>query len=314
MTLHTIEPTRETLHGCFSRELPAILTVDSGDTVRLRTLDAGWGLEPHRHPPGERRRFEPRTKGRDSGHALCGPIAIRGAEPGMVLEIRIGELRPGAWGWTFAGGWPSELNKELGLDTGEQYGLIWHLDPEALTASNQAGEVIRLRPFMGVLGMPPDAPGLHSTFPPRATGGNLDCRELVRGSTLFIPIAVPGGLLSVGDGHGAQGDGEVCSQAVECPMDVVELTLVLRDDLQLKLPRAHTPAGWITFGLHEDLNVAMVQALDGMLDLLVKEFRWERKHALGMASLLVDFRITQVVNGVRGVHAVLPRGAVARSE
>jgi acetamidase/formamidase len=97
-------------------------------------------------------------------------------------------------------------------------------------------------------------------------------------------------------------------------MDVVELTLVLRDDLQLKLPRAHTPAGWITFGLHEDLNVAMVQALDGMLALLVKEFRWERKHALGMASLLVDFRITQVVNGVRGVHAVLPRGAVARSE
>jgi acetamidase/formamidase len=315
MALHLIEPDRATLHGCFSRELPPVLTVDSGDTIRVRTLDAGWGLEPHTGPPWKRRRHE-RIEGRDRGHALCGPIAVRRAEPGMTLAVRIERIQPGAWGWTFAGGFATKLNQRLGLDSGDEYGLTWELDAHSMTGRNQSGETVRLRPFMGVLGNAPAEPGIHSTFPPRHTGGNLDCKELIAGSTLYLPIAVPGALFSIGDGHAAQGDGEVCGQAIECPMDVVEITLSLHEDLRLKLPRADSPAGWITFGFNEDLNVAMLIALEEMLELLCEDQGWERKHALAMASLLADFRVTQIVNGQCGVHAIVPHDTLAslRSE
>ncbi len=310
MALHRLEPTRETLHGCFSRDLPPVLTVDSGDTVELRTIDAGWGLEPYREPLGKRRSFAPRRRSLDHGHALCGPIAVRGARAGHVLEVRIDEIVPGEWGWTHAAGWPGWLNKRLGLVQPPQHAIIWTLDTAAGTARNHLGDVIALHPFLGVMGVAPAEPGVHSTFPPRATGGNLDCRDLTAGATLFLPIAVDGALLSVGDGHAAQGDGEVSGQAIECPMERVRLTLVLRDDFTLTAPRAETAEGSITFGLHKDLNEAMALALEAMLDLLVERYGWERKHALGMASLVVNFRVTQVVNGTRGVHALLPRGAV----
>jgi acetamidase/formamidase len=310
MALHRLEPDRTTLHGCFSCELPPILTVDSGDTIRLRTLDAGWGLEPHTGPPWTRRRHE-RVPNRDRGHALCGPIAVRGAEPGMVLAVQIDRILPGAWGWTFAGGVATQLNQRLGLDSGDEYGLAWQLDAQSMTGRNQFGDTVRLRPFMGVLGNAPAESGIHSTFPPRDTGGNLDCKELIEGSTLYLPIAVPGALFSIGDGHAAQGDGEVCGQAIECPMDTVEIKLSLHEDLRLRLPRANSPAGWITFGFNEDLDAAMLIALEEMLDLLCADQGWERKHALGMASLLVDFRVTQIVNGQRGVHAIVSHETLA---
>src|SRR5439155_8973789 len=145
---------------------------------------------------------------------------------------------------------------------------------------------------------PPDEPGLHSTGPPRVWGGNLDCKELVAGSTLFLPIPVAGALFSVGDGHAAQGDGEVCMTAIECPMDRVELTFRLHSDLRLTAPRAHTAAGWLTFGLHEDLNEATCLAVDAMLELMHEQYALDRADALALASLVVDLRITQIVNGV----------------
>jgi len=161
-----------------------------------------------------------------------------------------------------------------------------------------------------VMGMPPDEAGTHDTGPPRFCGGNLDCKELVAGSTLYLPIAVKGGLFSVGDGHALQGDGEVCGTAIECPMERVSLTFLLRDDLRLTTPRANTPAGWLTMGLHEDLNQAMDMAMIGMLDLMEELYDLPRPEALALASLVVDLRITQVVNGVRGVHALLPHGVL----
>jgi acetamidase/formamidase len=163
---------------------------------------------------------------------------------------------------------------------------------------------------MGVMGMPPDEPGILSTYPPRVTGGNLDCKELIAGATLFLPIAVPGALFSTGDGHGVQGDGEVCGTAIECPMERVELTFHLRDDLRLSTPRAHTTEAWVTFGLHEDLNEATLIAANAMLDLMGEQYGLHRKDALALASLTMDLRITQIVNGVRGVHALLPHGAI----
>jgi acetamidase/formamidase len=138
----------------------------------------------------------------------------------------------------------------------------------------------------------------------------MDCKELVAGSTLYLPIPVPGALFSVGDGHAAQGDGEVCGVAIECPMELVDLTFRLRDDVRLTTPRANTPVGWITLGFDEDLNEATVLALIAMLDLMTELYGLSRPDALALASLVVDFRITQVVNGVRGVHALLPHGAI----
>lgn len=312
MTYHRIEPNRASLIGKFSRELPPILTIKSGDTVTFRTLDAGWGLEPQRADGSERSRFEPRDQERDAGHAMCGPIAIEGAEPGMTLEVRIDSLRPALWGWNGAGGWPSRVNTRLGVADGPEVMNRWSLNPETMVGVNQNGFEVTLRPFLGVMGMPPDEPGLHSTGPPRATGGNMDCKELVAGSSLFLPIAVRGGLFSTGDGHAAQGDGEVSSTAIECPMEEAVLTFVLHPELHLKLPRANTPAAWLTMGFDEDLNEAMFLALEGMLDLMCELFTLNRKDALALSSIAVDLRITQIVNGAWGVHAVLPHGALRK--
>jgi acetamidase/formamidase len=303
--LHTVEPTVATLHGVFSRDFPPILTVDPGDTVRFRTLDAGWGIEGPEMP---RRYFEPRRPDRGNGHALCGPVAVRGAEPGMMLEVQIEAIRPGPWGWTVAGGWDSPLNRRLGI-VEEKHRHNWWFDDARTTARNQFGHTIALHPFMGVMGMPPDEPRMVETFAPRAQGGNLDCKELVAGSSLFLPVAVSGGMFSLGDGHGAQGDGEVSSTGIECPMERVDVVLRLRADAPLRTPYARTPAGWLTFGFHEDLNEATVAALEAMLLLMQSLHGLHRRDAVALASLCVDLRITQIVNGVLGVHAVLPHDA-----
>lgn len=309
MTTYQIEPARETLHGSFSRDYPPVLTIDSGDTVLFRTLDAAWMLEAPVQGWAQTRRFEPRVRGRDDGHALCGPIAVRGAQAGMALEIAINEVRPGAWGWTSGGGRENAINRRLGL-VEQGIELFWSLDADALTGTDQYGHVIALRPFMGVMGMPPAEAGVHSTIPPRIWGGNIDCRELVVGSTLYLPIAVPGALFSVGDGHAVQGDGEVSGVAIECPMERVSLTLHLRDDLHLVTPRARTPTGWITFGFHDDLHEAALIALDAMLDLMGEQYRLPRVQALALASLVVNLRVTQLVNGVPGIHAILAHEAI----
>jgi len=289
-------------HGYFSRELAPRLTIDAGDTVVFTTLDSGWGLEPW---PGGR--YVPRReveRSDDDGHALTGPVAIRGADPGMTLRVDIGELVPGPWGAVLAGGWESAWNERLGV-VGDGIVHAYTLDTETMTGRSHLGHEVALRPFLGVMGMPPGEPGRHSTIPPRTCGGNLDCRELVAGSTLWLPIEVEGALFSCGDGHAAQGDGEVSGTAIECPMERAELTFSL-SELPLTTPIARGPDGaWITLGLHEDLDEAALIALDAMLALLGREFGLSRRDALAVASVSVDLRVTQMVNLVRGVHAVL---------
>ncbi|PWT78415.1 MAG: acetamidase [Chloroflexi bacterium] len=315
MATYTMVPERAALHGQFSREFPPALTIDAGDTVIYRTLDAGWNLEPRRSRNPEERpaKFTPRIEGHDSGHALCGPLAVRGAQPGMILAVHVQGIRPGTWGWTTAGGWASPVNTRLGIDSGDERIHLWTLDPETMTGHNQDGYQVRLRPFMGVMGMPPDAPGLHPSGPPRIWGGNLDCKELVAGSTLYLPIPVPLALFSVGDGHAAQADGEVSSTAIECPMERVELRFELQDPGALSTPWARTPAGWITFGFHEDIHEAGMIALDAMVRLLGQLHGLDRHDAMALASVVVDLHITQLVNaGILGVHALLPDGALTR--
>src|SRR5207302_168840 len=157
--------------------------------------------------------------------------------------------------------WSTELNDALGVGEGDGRALSWTLDADANAGRDDAGREVELRPFLGVLGMPPAEPGIHSTSPPRPSGGNIDCKELVAGTTLFLPISVDGALFSAGDGHARQGDGEVSGTAIECPLDRAELELTVRDDLELRTPIACIPAGWLTFGFDADLDTAAAIAV-----------------------------------------------------
>jgi acetamidase/formamidase len=277
--IHELPLERRTLHGHFSRDLQPVLAVAPGDSVRFATPDAGWWLD-------DESRFEPTSSPEDDGHALAGPIEVRGAAAGQTLVVRIDEVVPGPWGETF----------------GDGVRIRWDL-ADGVGAS-AGGPRVRLAPFLGVMGMPPVAAGVHSTVPPRPQGGNIDCKELVAGTTLYLPIPVNGALFSAGDGHAAQGDGEVSGTAIECPSRA-QLTLDVRDDLQLESPCARIDGAWLTFGFDADLAAAAWKANDGILALLEREHGLERSEALAFASIVVDLRVTQLVNGVLGVHAVL---------
>jgi acetamidase/formamidase len=310
--IHEIPLERRTLHGHFSPDLEAVLRIEPGDSVRFSTIDAGWGMEGGATPGGrDRPRFEPRERGLDDGHALVGPIEVAGAKAGQALSVRIDELRVGTYGVTDAGGWSSWLNDRLGVTGGETATLWWELDAEAGIGRDQHGQEVDLRPFLGVIGMPPPVSEIvHSTTPPRRWGGNLDCSELVAGATLFLPIPVDGALLSLGDGHARQGDGEVCGTAIECSMVSAQVTVDLNPDLDLRAPLVRTANAWIALGFDEDLDDALAQATESILDLIERDHGVGRKEALALASVAVDFRVTQVVNAVKGVHAVLRDDAI----
>ena len=276
--LHELALERRNLHGHFSRDLEPVLTVDRGDSVRISVPNAGWRVHESREP------FEPLDPELDAGHPLAGPIEVRGARAGQTLSIAIDEVLPGTWGDTFGDG--RQVPWELGDGVG-----------------HSGRFVVSLRPFLGVLGMPPPERGVHSTIPPRRWGGNLDCKELVAGTTLFLPIPLDGALFSAGDPHAAQGDGEVSGTAIECPAQAT-LTLEVRDEA-LEWPRARTSDAWLTFGLGADLDDAARIATDEMLGLLQALHDVDRDEALALASVVVDLRVTQVVNEIVGVHAVL---------
>jgi acetamidase/formamidase len=285
--IHTLPLEQRTLHGYFSRDLAPILTIDSGDSVRFAIPNSGWLVES-----GEK--FAPRDPANDTGHALVGPIAVRGAKADQTLVVRVDEVRPGSWGIT---------------KTKPPHFIRWTLEGETGTA---LGKTVRLAPFLGVLGMPPPDPGKHSTIPPRRSGGNIDCRDLVAGTTLYLPISVDGALFSAGDGHAAQGDGEVSGTAIESPVEG-QVTLSVRDDLRLEWPIARTADAWLTFGFDEDLRQAARIALDGMLALMAREHGLSQDDALAIASVVVDLRVTQLANKTLGVHAVLRDAALSRA-
>lgn len=311
-TTHQLEPTLETLVGAFDRDDAPILTIASGDAVRYRTLDAGWGIEPPHLDWTERRKL-PKEGADIHGHCLVGPLAIAGAKPGMTLAIDIERIVPGDYGFTFAGGWPHPVNRRLGLLRKTSRTLhLWQLDAATMRGRSQLGYSVVLRPFMGVMGCAPAEPGRHSTVPPRRTGGNIDLKELVAGTRLYLPIEVEGALFSVGDGHAAQGDGEVSVTAIECPMQEVVLRFTLLDEMTLTFPRVWTPEGWLTLGFHRNLQEACNLALEGMVDLIGARHALARVDALALASVTVDMRITQIVNKVRGVHAFLPHNAITQ--
>jgi len=315
MARHVLHPDRRTLHAHYSCARAPVLEIDPGDTVELRTLDVGWGLEPPTSTTAPRLKFEPRDPVTDDGPCLIGPIAVRGADPGDTLEIRIEELVPDPHGWAYAGAGitPPALAAALGIGDASLTLMTWSIDRDRGIATNHLGHTVPIAPFLGIIGLAPVEPGEHSGWTPRACGGNMDCRELIAGTSLLLPVMARGALVSVGDGHAAQGDGEVSGTAIECCMDRVVLSFHLHKAMRVSSPRAHTPHGWVTLGFGATLEPAMHMAMNAMLDLLLELHGIARAEALALASVCVDLRITQVVNGVVGVHAILQNDRILGS-
>jgi len=238
------------------------------------------------------------------GHICTGPIAVRGAKPGQVLQVDIEDIRlPYDWGYNFV----RPLAGALPYDFSETRLIHIPLDVERMTGRLPWGLELPLRPFFGVMGTaPPPAWGVLSTLPPRQNGGNLDNKELVAGTTLYLPIFVDGALFSAGDGHAAQGDGEVCITAIETGL-IGTFRLTVRNDMRLEWPLAETPTHMITMAFDPDLDDCVVIGLRQMLDLICARTNLDRYQAYTLTSLAADLRVTQVVNGNKGIHCMLEK-------
>jgi acetamidase/formamidase len=235
-------------------------------------------------------------------HILTGPIAVRGAQPGDSLEVRIKKIELTAdWGWNTI----RPLRGALPEDFPHFESRVIPLDREAMSAQLAWGPKIPLQPFFGILGTAPRPEyGRISSVEPREFGGNVDCKEYVAGTSVFLPVFVPGANFSAGDGHAVQGDGEVCLTALEtCLKGTFEL--VVHKNTKLAMPRAITPTHYITLGLDVDLDDAAKQALRDMIAWLVALQGWSPSEAYVFCSLACDLHVTQLVDGNKGVHAMV---------
>ncbi len=314
---HHVAPTPETVRwGAFDAAFPPVATADPGDLVVLECVSGG----PEQMPaPGGAFSIPERLLAIHEGnvprlgpHIITGPVAVRGAEPGDCLRVTVEKIELGA-DWGFCGFRP--LIGTLPEDFPYRRVLHIPVDREARTCAVPVGPGVSLplSPFFGVMGVaPPEEWGQISTKEPRAHGGNLDNKEIGEGATLFLPVFNPGALFSAGDGHGVQGDGEVCVNALE-----MCLTGHFRLDLEkgggakdpvLRFPRAETATHFVSMGLHEDLDLAMKQALREMIAFIVARANLSAADAYQLCSLAVDFRVTQTVNGEKGVHGMLRKG------
>ena len=309
---HRLPLTPSNVHwGYFDARLTPVLTIAPGDEVIVETHVAR-GLERLKLAgatdadfPESTRRVEAEVTDRGPGaHPMTGPIYVTGAEPGDVLEVRIDEidfLMPlGVSGFLPDGGT---------LPTDFPYGglHLFRFNLYTRTSEFSPGVDVPLRPFFGNIGVaPPLLKGRVSSGPPGHHVGNIDLKELVAGSTLYLPVHVPGALLSIGDGHAAQGDGEVSGTAIETALRG-SVRVLLHKDRSLRFARAETPTHYISMGLHPDLDEAARLATREAVDFLVEETGLARGEAYILASVAVDLRITQLVDGTKGVHAMIAK-------
>jgi acetamidase/formamidase len=291
MTEHMLsaEPT----HSVWDRSLPPRLRIEPGDTVAFECADASGGQVRPGMTTGELLAID-----RTRIHALTGPVWVEGAEPGDVLQIEVLATRHGGWGW-------SSVIEGLGFLKNrfhEPYLFHWQLDGES--TSSLAPAVVPVRPFLGVMGVARASDGAFRTRPPGPFGGNLDVRELCAGSRLYLPVFNHGALFSCGDGHAAQGDGEVCINGIECPLDVT-----LRFHLHKKQPLAgsiveasevvapdSSADAWVVVETGTDLADAARTATGRMIDLLVSRWGFSEIHAYILCSVALKLRLSQVVN------------------
>ena len=307
MANHRIDAGPEAVHwGYFDAGLKPLLTVASGDTVTISTV-SGMANQMPAAPltvPPALAAIHARVPQKLPGHICTGPVAVKGAKAGQVLEVRINDIQLHYdWGYNMIRPLVGALPDDFDTPT------LIHipLDKKKNTGTLPWGLELPLAPFFGVMAVaPPPAWGMVSTLPPRRNGGNLDNKELVKGTTLYLPIHVDGALFSVGDGHGVQGDGEVCVTAIETGL-IGTFELHLRDDMALEWPLAETPTHMITMAFDPDLDDCVTIALRDMIKLICRRTNLSREQAYTLCSLAADLRVTQVVNGNKGIHVMLAK-------
>jgi acetamidase/formamidase len=305
--VHTVPSLADTVRlGVIDSTLPNILDVDSGDVV---VYPDTWTHFLNRVQPGvpveelaQMRRDNP-GKG---PHSVIGPVGVRGAEPGDVLAVHFQRLLPIEWGVNF--------NNPGDLGTGavpEEFpdGQVryFDLDLDAMTAEFLPGISLPLAPFQGLFGVAPPQGGVVSSVPPGQHAGNVDLRDLNEGSILYVPVWQPGAKLYTGDSHALQGDGEVNLTALETAMREVRVQVSLHKQVGWRWPFAETGTHWYALGMDRDLGEAFKIALRNTLDFLERRAGLTRLDAYSLASMAVSFRVTQVVDITRGVHAMIPK-------
>ncbi len=309
---HQLKPTPKTVAwGYYDANTPPVLRIKSGETVEIQTLITsspnrleGAGVPPAQVEQSLRDITREVTNKGPGGHILTGPVYIEGAEPGDVLEVRIKDIKLAIpYAYNAFGPGRGFIPEDFPYPKMK----IIPLDEKRMVAKFSDGIEIPLHPFFGSLGVaPPDVSGRISSAPPWIHAGNLDNKELVAGTTLFIPIHARGALFLAGDGHAGQGNGEVDITALETSL-IGTFQLIVRKDMHLKWPRAETATHFITMGIHEDLNEATKGALREMIDFLVKEKHLTRDDAYMLSSVAADLEITQLVDGNKGVHAMISK-------
>ena len=312
---HRLEAAPDTVHwGYFDPALTPVLTIDDGERVHVTTVSGVPEVMPPPNSgfciPDDLAQIHKSTARGPANHILTGPIAIRGAEPGTVLEVKILDVSLRSnWGWNCIRPYWGVLQNEFSA----RYLSYVAIDRDRMTGTLPSGLSVPLAPFFGIMGVaPPNSSGRQSSKEPRSYGGNIDFKDMRPGTTLYLPVWVPGAMFSVGDGHAAQGDGEVNGTAIETALSG-SFEFHVRKDLTWGLPRAETESHFVTFGFSEDINTAFHDALHEMLDWIVTLHDVSREDAYALASVAVDLRVTQVVNGVKGAHAMLAKSGICRS-
>ena len=309
---HRLEATPSTVaYGYYWAEAKPALRIASGDVIDVDTLltnsPAGLqraGVADEKIQPslkaivaeviGERRG--------PGGHILTGPVYVLGAEPGDALEVKILSIEPAIdYGYNGCSGFLREnCDPAAGI-------RIIPLDRRTMTAAFAPGIVIPMHPFFGSMGVaPPPELGRVSSTPPGRHAGNLDNKDLVAGTTLFIPVYVPGALFEVGDGHVAQGDGEVDQTAIETSLRG-RLQLIVRKGMKLAWPRAETPTHFMSMAADRDLTVATRTAIQEMIDFLAAAKGLSKHEAYQLTSVAGDVAVTQLVDQTLGVHVKMPK-------
>jgi acetamidase/formamidase len=309
--LHLLPATLETTQwGWFDNAQPPVLRINSGDTVALETM-----MHSHNQVvPGttieQIKKLRTDYPGRGP-HTLTGPIYVEGAEPGDVLKITINKIVPRAYAVNFnVPGMFGEFPKDY-PDGQVKY---LYLDWDKKVTEFLPGVLIPLRPFPGTIGVARKEPGRYSSVPPGEYGGNLDIRDLVEGTTLFVPVFVRGALLWSGDSHAGQGNGEINLTALETAYKELNITVEVIKGQPLDFPRIETPRSWVTIGLDQDLNKAWEQAKAQTIKLLAEQRKLTPDQAARLMLQISDCRVSQVVDIKKGVHCLSPKNPATRED
>ena len=310
-TIHELRASPTTVHrGFFDASLNPVLTIDSGDIVRLWTTTGNpryferLGVPKEKIPRELYEAFEGAPGAGRDDHTLDGPIAVRGAEIGDTVEIKIRSIE--LWlpiaGMSFSG-----ERGTLKEDMPYSRDKVLFFDPAKKAIEIAPGAIVPAKPFWGVIGVaPPFNMGRVPSRLPNIFGGNMDNHDLQPGTSLFLPVHAPGALISIGDGHAVQGDGEVGNSAVETSLKG-EIQVVLHKGMHTGWPRAETPTHYMAIGLDPDLNEAAKIATREMLNFIVATKGLPREDVLMLLSAAMDLHVTQIVDGTKGVHAMLPK-------